>query len=107
MANLTKIIQYVLLGTFCLGLLTFVVTYFKSNWKVNVVGRYIMYFMITLTALFIYLMLGEVLGDYSGRALVNVAFLLAINYGAWKIVWLLYKIRKNGEVKDDENIRRR
>lgn len=104
---MAKVIQYVLLGTFCLGLLTFVITYFKSNWKANAVGRYIMYFMVTLTALFIYLMLGELLGDYPGRVLVNIAFLLSINFGAWKIVWLLYRIRKNGGIKDDEDIRRR
>ena len=102
---MAKVLQYVLLGTFCLGLLTFVVTYIRSNWRANVVGRYVMYFMITLTALFVYLLFGELLGDYQGRIVVNFIFLLAINYGAWKLVWLLYRIRKNGEVEDDYTVR--
>lgn len=95
---MAKVIQYVLLSTFCLGLLTFVVTYLRSGWKSNIIGRYIMYFWIVLTALFIYLLFGEVLGDYPGRIIVNLLFLVAVNFGAWKLSWLLYKIRKNGEV---------
>ena len=95
-----KVLQYVLLCTFCLGLLTFVVTYFRSNWKANAVGRYMMYFMITLTGLFFYLLFGELLGEYEGRTYINFLFLITINYGAWKLVWLLYKIRKNGGIDE-------
>ena len=95
-----KVLQYVLLCTFCLGLLTFVVTYFRSNWKANAVGRYVMYFMITLTGLFFYLLFGELLDEYEGRTYINFLFLITINYGAWKLVWLLYKIRKNGGIDE-------
>jgi hypothetical protein len=102
---MAKVLQYLLLGTFCLGLLTFVISYVRSNWRANAVGRYVMYFMITLTGVFFYLLFGELLGDYPGRIIVNIIFLLTINYGAWKLVWLLYRIRKDGEIKDDYIIR--
>jgi len=63
--------------------------------------------MVTMFGLFIYILLGPILGDYYGRIIVNYIFLLLINYGAWKLVWLLYKIQKNGEIKDDKNIWKR
>ncbi len=102
-----RLLEFILLGTFCLGLLTFVVTYFQSNWRTNLVGKYIMYFMIAMFVVFVYIMLGPIVRSYPGRQIVDIVILLAINYGAWKIVWLLYKIRKNGKVDDDEVIRRR
>lgn len=102
-----KIVEYVLLGTFCLGLLTFVIAYLTSNWRTNIVGRYVMYFMTTMVVVFVYIMLGPIVGQYPGRPIVDIIILLAINYAAWKIVWLLYKIRKDGEVKDDDEVIRR
>jgi len=66
-----------------------------------------MYFMVTMFGLFIYILLGPILGNYYGRTIVNYIFLLLINYGAWKLVWLLYKIQKNGGIKDDKIIRKR
>ncbi len=102
-----RVIEFFLLGTFCLGLLTFIVTYFRSNWRTNPVGRYIMYFMVTMLAVFVYIMLGPIVGSYPGRPAVDIVFLIAINYAAWRIVWLIYRIRKNGKVEDDEAIRRR
>lgn len=102
-----RVIEFFLLGTFCLGLLTFVTTYFRSNWRTNLVGRYIMYFMVTMLGVFVYIMLGPVVGMYPGRTIVDLLFLFAINYVAWRIVWLIYKIRKDGRVDDDNEIIRR
>lgn len=104
---MTKVIQYILLGTFCLGLLTFILMFFKSNWRTNLVGRYIMYFMVTMLFVFVYIMFGSFLGKYPGKTFVDMIFLISTNFAAWKIVWLLYKIRRDGKVKDDKIIRGR
>jgi hypothetical protein len=95
-----SIIIYTLLASFCVGLLAFVVIYFRSNWRENIVGRYVMYFWLTLLVVFFYILFGRLLGNYYGRSVVNTLILIAMNYGAWKLTWLLYKVQ-NGKDKDE------
>lgn len=96
---MARMIEYALLGTFSLGLIIFAVKFLKSDWRVNVVGRYFMYFWMTLVTLFVYLLFGGLLGDYPGRAIVEILLLISLNYGAWKMISILSKIQNGDKVK--------
>ena len=93
-------IARILLFTFVAGLLTFVFSYLlRSNWRKTVAGRYVAYFMSTMALLFVYLSLGPVMVQFHARYYVNVVIGLMLNYGAWRMTYILFKIQK-GEEKD-------
>jgi len=97
-----QILAYLLLGTLILGLVTFCVTYaFGSNWRSYTVGRYIMYFMATIAGSFAYIMVSPVVQDFFWKPYVDLAVLIALNYGAWKLTWLLRRIQK-GKYQDED-----
>lgn len=91
------IIEYVLLATSVVGLVTFVITYMVgSNWRGSLVGRYIMYFMMTMAGTFGYILFSPILQSFDvlGKRVVDIIVLIILNYGAWKLTWLLRKIQK-------------
>ena len=100
---MVEVVEYGLLATFCLGLLTFILMYLRSNWRENIIGRYLMYFMANIAFLFVYLLFGALIPKFPGRVLLDMAILLSLNYGAWKITWLLFKIQKLGSEDADEH----
>lgn len=92
-----------LLITLCGGLLTFVVRFlFWSNWRSTLVGRYIMAFLLTITGMFIYIFIARLIPNYPGRDAVNIIILLILNYGAWKLAWLIIHIQRKGD--DNESV---
>jgi hypothetical protein len=96
---MARLIEYALLGTFSIALIIFAIRFFRSDWRVNIVGRYFMYFWITLVILFVYMMIGGFLGDYPGRVIVEVLLLISLNYGAWKMISVLSIIQNGDPVK--------
>jgi hypothetical protein len=107
-----KVISFVLLGTLVLGLFAFVWIYGTgSDWRESRVGRYLFYFMLTITGTFAYILISPLTRDIPGRIYVDLLILVLLNYGAWKLTWLLRKIQKGDyddekfENTDKENIR--
>ena len=90
-----RVIAYVLLGTLVLGLVTFVIRYMVgSEWRQSLVGRYMMYFMMTIAATFAYILVSPVIRDVWGKQYLDLVILALLNYGAWRLTWLLGKIQK-------------
>lgn len=90
-----RVIAYVLLGTLVLGLVTFVIRYMVgSDWRESLVGRYMMYFMMTITATFAYILISPIIRNAWGKQYVDLIVLGLLNYGAWRLTWLLGKIQK-------------
>lgn len=89
-----RYIMYFLIFTWAAGLTTFVVSYFlRSNWRDNIVGRYMLYFFATLTGLVIYMFVYPLLRNIPGILYINILVLLLMNYGAWRMTFLLLKIQ--------------
>lgn len=107
-----EVIAYFLLGTLVLGLFTFVITYaIGSNWRKYVVGRYMLYFILTIAGTFFYILILPLVRFIPGRIYIDLIVLLLLNYGAWKLTWLLRRIQKGKfdneqtERTDEESIR--
>lgn len=95
---------YFLLITLVVGLFTFVIVYMiGSDWRRNLVGRYVMYFMATIAGTFAYILFSPLLRDVYGKKVIDLAILLLLNFGAWKLTWLLRKIQKG---KYDESTKK-
>lgn len=98
-------VSRILLFTFVSGLLTFVALYFfRSNWRTTIPGKYFLYFMSTLTVIFLYLLVTPLLVHYHGRFYINILLALILNFGAWRMTFILFKIQQEDRrnTKDDE-----
>lgn len=96
-------VNYILLGTLVIGLVSFVVMYLtRSNWRATLVGRYILYFFATIAFTFGYLMISPIVGRYPGREIVDFFVLVTLNFTAWRLTLLLGKVQKN-EREFEEN----
>lgn len=95
---MVKVFEYALFGTFCIGLMTFIFRFYLSDWRINIVGKYMMYFLVTISVLFIYIFLAPLFGDHPSREIFNVLLLLSLNFGAWKITWLIFNIERGNVV---------
>lgn len=107
--NFIIIAVYVLLGTLVLGLVAFVITYMiGSDWRKSRVGRYMMYFMITITGTFAYILAGPLIREVPGRRVVDLAILVLLNIVAWRLTWLLRNIQKGkfDESKMEDDIQK-
>lgn len=100
--TLTTITQ-ILVGTFILGLLTFAFLYFYySNWRKTTVGPYILLTWLTMAFTFVYILVAPMMLSREVRAYVNVLVAMMLNYGAWRMAFLLIQIQR-GKDKEDEN----
>lgn len=89
-------VNYILLGTLVIGLVSFVVMYFtRSDWRATKVGQYILYFFATIAFTFGYLMISPIVGRYPGREIVDFFVLVTLNFTAWRLTLLLGKVQKH------------
>ena len=98
-------VNYILLGTLVVGLVSFVVMYVaRSNWRATRVGKYILYFMATVSVTFAYLLISPLVGRYHGRQYVDFLVLLALNFTAWRLTLLLRRVQQS-ERDDEESVK--
>lgn len=92
-------VNYMLLGTLVIGLISFVLMYAtRSNWRATKVGKYLLYFMATVTLTFAYLLISPLVGRYPGRDIIDFLVLIVLNFTAWRLTLLLRKVQQ-GERK--------
>lgn len=99
-------VNYILLGTLVIGLVTFVIRYAsRSSWRATTVGKYILYFMATVAFTFAYLLVSPLVGRYPGREVVDFFVLIALNLTAWRLTILLWKVQRHEhETHTEEDI---
>lgn len=96
------LITRILLFTFVTGLLTFVLLYyFRSDWQRTQPGKYIFYFMSSLAVIFLYLAVGPFMIHIHARYYINVILVLLLNFGAWRMTYLLFKIQQGERSSKD------
>lgn len=98
---MADIVTNLLLFTACFGLLLFIYRYYRhSYWRMYLVGRYVMYFMLTITGIFTYILIVQLIDPYYGEKFVNLIILIMFNYGVWRMVYLLIKVQNQKDEKE-------